>query len=134
MGVATVLVTYLLARRVAGPGAGLLAGSIVATTPISVAVDRDNLPDTALVLLLVLAAWAMSRAGQGRLRSLLLAVVLVGLAFNVKMLAAFIVLPTICLACLLSASHPLAVAAGAPGRCHRAAWPPCPSRGPLSSS
>ncbi len=105
MGVATVLVTYLLARRVAGPGAGLLAGLIVATTPISVAVDRDNLPDTALVLLLVLAAWAMSRAVEtGRLRSLLLAVVLVGLAFNVKMLAAFIVLPTICLACLLCAS------------------------------
>jgi len=104
MGVATVLVTYLLARRVAGPGAGLLAGLIVATTPISVAVDRDNLPDTALVLLLVLAAWAMSRAVEtGRLRPLLLAVVLVGLAFNVKMLAAFIVLPTFYLAYLLCA-------------------------------
>jgi 4-amino-4-deoxy-L-arabinose transferase-like glycosyltransferase len=104
MGVASVLVTYLLVRRVAGPGAAFLAGLIVATTPVSVAVDRDNLPDTALVLLLLLATWAMSRAVEtGRYRPLLLAAVWVGVAFNVKMLAAFVVLPTFYLAYLLGA-------------------------------
>jgi 4-amino-4-deoxy-L-arabinose transferase-like glycosyltransferase len=107
MGVASVVLTYLLVRRVAGTGAGLLAGLIVAVTPVSVAVDRDNLPDTALVLVLLLAAWAMSRAVEtGGLRSLLAAVALVGIAFNVKMLAAFVVLPTFYLLYLV----------GAPGR------------------
>jgi 4-amino-4-deoxy-L-arabinose transferase-like glycosyltransferase len=107
MGVASVLVLYLLVRRVAGPGAALLAGMILALTPVSVAVDRDNLPDTALVLVLLLAAWAWTRAVQtGRLRPLLVAAALVGVGFNVKMLAAFVVLPAFYLAYLV----------GAPGR------------------
>ena len=46
MGVAAVLVLYFLVRRVAGSLAAFLAGLILAVTPVSVAVDRDNLPDT----------------------------------------------------------------------------------------
>jgi 4-amino-4-deoxy-L-arabinose transferase-like glycosyltransferase len=104
IGVASVLLTYLLVRRVAGPGAGLVAGLLVAITPISVAVDRDNLPDSALVLVLLLAAWALSWAVEtGRLWPLLGSVALVGVAFNVKMLAAFVVLPTFYLVYLLAA-------------------------------
>jgi 4-amino-4-deoxy-L-arabinose transferase-like glycosyltransferase len=104
MGTLSVLLIYLLVRRVASPGAGLLAALVLAITPISVAVDRDNLPDTALVLVLLLAAWALSRALEtGRLRPLLVSAALVGLAFNVKMLAAFVVLPTFYLVYLLAA-------------------------------
>ena len=99
MGVASVALTYHLVRRVFGAGAGLLAGLALAITPICVAVDRDNLPDTALVLALLLAAWALSRAAEtGRLGPLLLAMALVGVGFNIKMLAAFVVLPTFVLA------------------------------------
>ncbi len=68
MGVASVVLTYHLVRRVFGAGAGLLAGLALAVTPICVAIDRDNLPDTALVLALLLATWALSRAAEsGRL-------------------------------------------------------------------
>jgi 4-amino-4-deoxy-L-arabinose transferase-like glycosyltransferase len=95
MGVASVLLTYHLVRRVFGAGAGLLAGLVLAVTPICVAVDRDNLPDSALVLVLLLAAWALTLAAEtGRLKPLLLATALVGVGFNTKMLAAFVVLPT----------------------------------------
>jgi len=104
MGVASVLMTYRLVRRTFGPWAGVLAGLILAVTPISVAVDRDNLPDTALVLVLLLATWALTRAAEtGRLTRLLLAVALVGVGFNIKMLAAFVVLPTFYLVYLLAA-------------------------------
>ncbi len=107
MGVASVGVLYRMVRRVAGIKAGLLAGLNLALTPISVAVDRDNLPDTALVLVLLLAAWSLSLAVEtGRLRPLLVTAALVGVGFNVKMLAAFIVLPTFYLVYLV----------GAPGR------------------
>ena len=95
MGIGSVYLTYHLVRRSFGLTAGLLASLAFALTPISVAVDRDNLPDTALILFLLLAAWALCRAIEdGRLRSLLLSMALVGIAFNVKMLAAFLVLPT----------------------------------------
>jgi 4-amino-4-deoxy-L-arabinose transferase-like glycosyltransferase len=98
VGVGSVLILYWLVRRVAGAGAALVAALVLAITPISVAVDRDNLPDTALVFVLLLAAWAWSRAVEtGRWRSLLVAAALVGVGFNVKMLAAFVVLPAFCL-------------------------------------
>ena len=104
MGVVSVVLTYHLVRRVFGAGAGLFAGLALAVTPICVAVDRDNLPDTALVLVLLLATWALSRAAEtGRLGLLLGAMALVGLAFNIKMLAAFVVLPTFVLAYWLAA-------------------------------
>jgi 4-amino-4-deoxy-L-arabinose transferase-like glycosyltransferase len=104
MGCASVVLVYLLVRRSFGAGAGLLAGLVLAITPISVAVDRDNLPDTALVLVLLLASWGLLRAVEtGRLRPLLMSAALVGLGFNVKMLAAFVVLPTFYLVYLLLA-------------------------------
>ena len=103
MGVASVLLTGHLVRRAFGTGAGLLAALILAITPIGVAVDRDNLPDSALVLVLLLAAWAVSLAAETRrLRPLLAAAALVGVGFNIKMLAAFVVLPTFYLAYLLA--------------------------------
>ncbi len=104
MGTASVLLTYRLVRRVFGAAAGLLAGLILAITPICVAVDRDNLPDPALVFVLLLAAWALSTAAEtGRLRPLLLSAALVGVGFNIKMLAAFVVLPTFYLCYLVAA-------------------------------
>ncbi len=107
MGVASVALTWFLVRRGFGAAAGLLAGLALAVTPICVAVDRDNLPDTALVLALLLASWALCKAAEsGRLATLALAMALVGLAFNIKMLAAFVVLPSFALAYFVGAPIP----------------------------
>jgi len=85
---------YHLVRRVFGPTAGLLAALVLAVTPISVAANRNNTIDSLLVLTLLLAAWAVSRAAEeGRLRWLLLGALLVGLGFNIKMMQAYMILP-----------------------------------------
>jgi 4-amino-4-deoxy-L-arabinose transferase-like glycosyltransferase len=106
-GVLSVILLYHLVRRVFGPTAGLLAALALAVTPISVAANRNNTIDSLLVLVLLLAAWAVSRAaGQGRLRWLLLGALLVGLGFNVKMMQAYMVLPAFYLLYLIASPLP----------------------------
>jgi len=103
-GVLSVLLLYHLVRRTFGPMAGLLAALALAVTPISVAANRNNTMDSQLVLVLLLAAWAVIRAVEtGRLRWLLLCGALVGLGFNIKMLQAFLVLPAFYLLYLVAA-------------------------------
>ncbi|SNR81137.1 ArnT family glycosyltransferase [Actinomadura mexicana] len=103
-GVAAVAVLYATVRRAFGHAAALTAAAVLALTPITVAINRDNNPDTLLVLFLVAAAWACQRAiDTGRLRSLLLAALLVGCGFNTKMLQAFLVVPALALAYLVAA-------------------------------
>ncbi len=93
-GVLSVLLLFHLVRRTFGPTAGLLAALVLAVTPISVAANRNNTMDGLLVLVLLLAAWAMLLAAErGRLPWLLLAAFLVGVGFNIKMLQAYMVLP-----------------------------------------
>lgn len=88
-----VLLYHLVARRF-GAIAGLLAALALAPMPVSVAIDRSGNTDSALVLLLLLGAWALLKAAEtGRLHWLLLCAVCGGLAFNTKMLAAFVLLP-----------------------------------------
>lgn len=90
----TLVAVCLMARRQFGATAAMLAGLILALTPITVAVARVNLPDTVLIALLTLGAWATLVAiRSGRLGPLLLAMVCVGLGFNTKMLQAFVVVP-----------------------------------------
>jgi 4-amino-4-deoxy-L-arabinose transferase-like glycosyltransferase len=82
----------------------LLAALFLALTPVSVAIDRSSNTDSCLVLVLLLAAWALTLAvEEGSLPFLVLAMALVGLGFNVKMLAAFVVLPTFALVYLVGA-------------------------------
>jgi 4-amino-4-deoxy-L-arabinose transferase-like glycosyltransferase len=103
-GVLTILVLYRAVRRLAGPGAGLVAAAVVATSPVTVALNRGNVADSLLILLLVLAADAATAAVvSGRLRSLLLAGVWVGLAFQAKMTVAWLVLPALAAVYLLAA-------------------------------
>jgi 4-amino-4-deoxy-L-arabinose transferase-like glycosyltransferase len=104
-GVLTILVLYRAVRRLAGPVAGIVAAAVVATSPVTVALNRGNVADSLLILLLVLAADATSAAlVSGRLRSLLLAGVWIGLAFQAKMTVAWLVLPALAGAYLLAAS------------------------------
>jgi 4-amino-4-deoxy-L-arabinose transferase-like glycosyltransferase len=93
-GIASILILHHLVRRRFGAAAGLLAALFLAVTPISVGVDRANNTDACLVLVLLLAGWAMTLAVErGSWRWLLAALALVGVGFNVKMLAACVVLP-----------------------------------------
>ena len=82
-GVAAVGVLYATVRRWFSPGAGLIAGAVMATTPVAALMFRFNNPDALLVLLLTVAAYAMVRAHEdGRTRWLVLACALVGHRFH----------------------------------------------------
>ncbi len=81
-------------RRWFGPSAGLIAGAVLALTPVATLMFRFNNPDALLVFLLVCAAWAMGRATEkASLRWIMLAGAFVGFAFLAKMMQAFLVLP-----------------------------------------
>lgn len=98
MGLAAVVLVHRLVARTFGPLAGLLAALFLALTPICVAVDRSNNTESCLVLVLLLAAAAALRAtGTTRGRWLVAALALVGVGFNVKMVAALALAPTLVL-------------------------------------
>src|SRR3989454_4126279 len=93
-GVATVAIVYVAVRRWFGPAAGLLAGAVVALTPVAGLMFRFNNPDALLVLLVTAATYATLRAIEnGRTRWLVLAGALIGGGFLAKELQAFIIIP-----------------------------------------
>jgi 4-amino-4-deoxy-L-arabinose transferase-like glycosyltransferase len=103
-GVAAVAVMYFLVKRLFGTFAGFVAALALAVTPIAVAVERTNNTDTWLMLATLLAAWAISRATEkGQFKLLALGLATVGVAFNIKMLAAFIILPVFYLLYMVAA-------------------------------
>ena len=100
----TVFVTYRLVRAWAGEIAGLFAAGFLVLTPALVGAARLNNEESAFTMCLVLAAAATQRAvSSGRLRSLALAGVWVGLAFQCKMVEAWAVLPALAVAYLIAA-------------------------------
>ncbi len=103
-GVLTVALVFHLVRRVFGPLAGLIAALVLALSPISVVTNRNNIIDSLLVLTVLLAAWAVSKAAEtGRFRWLCLCAVLLGLGFNIKLLQAYMVIPAFGLLYVLGA-------------------------------
>ncbi|MGH9030050.1 MAG: glycosyltransferase family 39 protein, partial [Acidimicrobiales bacterium] len=107
-GVATVWLLYLTVRRWFSPGAALLSGAVLASTPVAVLMFRYNNPDALLVLLLTVAAYATVRAIERASTGwLLLAAAAVGTGFTTKMLQAFLLLPAIGIAYLVAAPTPL---------------------------
>jgi len=100
-GVLSVLVLYRAVNRLRGTTAALVAAFVLAASPAVVGLDRGNIADTAMTLFLVLAADAVSAAlVSGRQRYLVYAGVWVGIAFQAKMLEAWLVLPAFGLAYL----------------------------------
>ena len=107
-GVAAVGLLYATVRRRFGAPAGLLAGAVFALTPVAALMFRFNNPDALLTLLLVGAAYAVTRAlEEARTSWLVLAGALVGLGFLTKMLQALIVVPGFAAVYLLAAPTPL---------------------------
>jgi 4-amino-4-deoxy-L-arabinose transferase-like glycosyltransferase len=107
-GVAAVGVLYATVRRWHGAGAGLLAGAVMALTPVAALMFRYNNPDALLVLVLVLGAYCTIRAIEKASTPWLAgAMALVGFGFLTKMLQAFLVVPAFGLAYLVAAPTPL---------------------------
>ncbi|MFD7604358.1 ArnT family glycosyltransferase [Streptomyces mirabilis] len=93
-GVLTVWLLHRIVRAWAGPFAALIAALTLTLTPITVVLTRATIPDTALTLLLVAAAGALQKAVRTeRLLPLITCGIWVGLAFQAKMLQAWLVLP-----------------------------------------
>ena len=94
-GVAAVALLYVAVRRVSGSGAALLAGTIMALTPVAALMFRFNNPDALLVLTLVAGAYCTQRACEKDSSRwwLIAAGAAVGFGFLAKMLQAFLVLP-----------------------------------------
>ncbi len=104
MGVAAVAVLYFTVKRSSGAGAGLIAGAVLALTPVATLMFRYNNPDALLVLLLVVAAYCTVRAIEnGSMRWMALTGCVVGFAFLTKMLQAFLIVPGLALAFLFAA-------------------------------
>jgi 4-amino-4-deoxy-L-arabinose transferase-like glycosyltransferase len=101
--IATVIIVAATARTLAGRGAGVIAGAIVATTPILAAVARSNQPETYFLLCLAIAAnFAVKALKRNSFKHLMLAGVFVALAFQCYMLVAWAAWPAIGVAWLLT--------------------------------
>jgi 4-amino-4-deoxy-L-arabinose transferase-like glycosyltransferase len=93
-GLASVVLVYHLVSRKFGEWVGLIAVLALAVTPVAVAVDRNNTIDSTMIFTLLLAAWAFIKATESaKMRYLALGAILVGVAFNIKMMAAFLPVP-----------------------------------------
>ena len=96
IGVASVALLWDAVRRPFGEVAGLIAGIVLALTPIAVTIFRYNNPDALLVLLMIAAVWALLRAvDDGRSRWLLLCGCFLGLGYLTKQLEVALVLPAL---------------------------------------
>lgn len=98
------LFIYNLVRRQLPAPAALVSAAVFASTPITVLLARYNNPDPLMVLLMLSALYAGSRATEsGRARLLYVAACFLALGCMAKQLQAFLVLPAILFAfCLYS--------------------------------
>ncbi len=104
MGVASVGILYLTVKRTSGPVAGLMAGAMLAVTPVAALMFRFDNPDALLVLLMVAGAYFVVRATEkASPKWLALAGVAIGFGFLTKMMQAFLVLPAFGLVYLIAA-------------------------------
>ncbi len=104
MGVGSVALLYATVKRWSGLVAGLIAGAVLALTPVAVLMFRFNNPDALLVLVLVAAAYATIRATErASARWLVLAGALVGAGFLTKMLQVLLVVPALAVVYLVAA-------------------------------
>jgi 4-amino-4-deoxy-L-arabinose transferase-like glycosyltransferase len=107
-GVAAVGFLYAAVRRTSGYAAGLIAGAVLALTPVAALMFRYDNPDALLTLLMTVGAYCVVRAlEKARTGWLVLAGVCIGFAFLTKTLQAFLVLPAFALVYLIAAPTPV---------------------------
>jgi 4-amino-4-deoxy-L-arabinose transferase-like glycosyltransferase len=104
MAVAAVALLYGAVARISGPRTALLAGAVLALTPVAALMFRFNNPDAVMVLLMTAAAYCTVRAvQQASPKWLAWAGVALGFAFLAKMLEGLMVAPALAAAYLIAA-------------------------------
>ncbi|GAB3936153.1 glycosyltransferase family 39 protein [Kribbella albertanoniae] len=102
-GATAVPLLFGAVRRWAGDRAAVVAGSTYLAMPISFAAAQISIPDPLLTTCLTAAAYTLVRALDGDQRWLLLSAAIVGAAFQVKMLQAWVLVPVFGLTYLICA-------------------------------
>ncbi|WP_339277897.1 glycosyltransferase family 39 protein [Paenibacillus sp. FSL W8-0426] len=106
-GIGSVLLIYFMVKPTFGLAAARISAMAMATVPVVAAVSRTNNIDSMLVFTLLLGSWFLFKgAGKGSIWRLLAAFGLIGLAFNMKMLQAYMILPAFYLFYLLAFGAP----------------------------
>ena len=104
MAVASVALVYGGVSRLSGAWAGLLAGAVLALTPVAALMFRFDNPDAVMVLLMTAAAYCTIRSLENASgKWLALAGVALGFAFLSKMLEGLMVMPALVIAYLVAA-------------------------------
>jgi 4-amino-4-deoxy-L-arabinose transferase and related glycosyltransferases of PMT family len=107
-GTGSVLIIYLLIRPSFGLLSARIAALILAITPVAVAVARTNNVDSLLVFFLMIAALFLFKSCNENSESrrwLYLSFAFIGLAFNIKMLEAYMILPAFIFLYLISSEQ-----------------------------
>ena len=95
-GVITIYLVYRITRYYFGFKSGIIAGGILAVTPVVALMSGFNNPDAILMCLLTASGHFLIRALDKKpIRNLTLVALFSGLAFNTKMLQGLMVLPVI---------------------------------------
>ena len=103
-GVLSVWVLYRALRRIAGPLTGLIGAAFLVAAPATALLNRGNISDSLLILLSTLALDAVvASIVDERPRRLLLAGLWLGLAFQAKMIQAWLLFPGLFVAYLMAA-------------------------------
>lgn len=97
--IALVVVVAYTAKNLFGKMAGLLAGAVVATTPIVIAVSRSNQPQSFFLLTIAIAGFYAAKALQNSSRRyLVVSGVWIAIAFHTYMLVAWALWPALIVA------------------------------------
>ncbi|WP_046214263.1 ArnT family glycosyltransferase [Paenibacillus wulumuqiensis] len=95
-GVGSVGLIYLIVKPTFGLTAARLAALMMAVTPVAVAVQRSNNVDGILVFTLLLATWMLLKGIRHQQTGWILGgFAMIGIAFNEKMLQAYMILPAV---------------------------------------
>lgn len=105
-GTLCVLILYILVKRYFGFIPAIISSLILTITPVYVAVSRTNDFQTILILFMLLSIMpAIKAAKTGKIKYLIVSVIMIGIAFNVNRLESFMILPAIYLTYILSESE-----------------------------
>ncbi|MCX2963345.1 glycosyltransferase family 39 protein [Gordonia sp. Z-3] len=106
MGVASVALLYLITKKYFGHWPGILAGLVLAVTPVAAMMFRFDNPEALLLLLMIAAVWATLKAVEdGRLRWMVLTGVFVGFGFLTKQLQVMLIVPPLAITYLAFGQH-----------------------------
>ncbi len=95
-GVLCVVMLYFMVKSSFGRTAGFIAALVLALTPVFVATSRNNTMDNLMILVVLWACLVSYKASYRNKPALfMLASILIGIGFNIKMLQAYMVIPAV---------------------------------------